>query len=423
MKPIVSIHHLGPLKDVEVEINKYNVFIGPQSSGKSTLAKVISFCQWLEKDVLIKQGKDHIDTKYIDKNLIKYHKLDSYIYDDTQIKFKGNLLQILFDGKSHNCQVDIVGDLKKAKMGKISYIPSERNYVAIPNLSTLKMADTYVRDFVFDWLLIRSKFDVKNQIDLLGLGIKYYYDASKGDVIVLPDGKTIDMDQASSGIQSAVPMYAFLNYNTKWVFENEQDISFDKYTAIRNLADQTFFSDKEIADLMKRESLKNDKIFSDLINIIITLKDKSGLKDSVVRIADLTERIGKPHYSNLIIEEPEENLFPETQYYLIKEIAQMIDNKRDNTIVITTHSPYVMTTINNLIAAGDIVSHDESKKDAVENILHCSSYIRYEDLSAYGIKDGKIHSIKDDEFQLISTDELDKASECISDDYSKLLEL
>ena len=68
MKPIVSIHHLGPLKDVEVEINKYNVFIGPQSSGKSTLAKVISFCQWLEKDVLIKQGKDHIDTKYIDAN-------------------------------------------------------------------------------------------------------------------------------------------------------------------------------------------------------------------------------------------------------------------------------------------------------------------------------------------------------------------
>ena len=141
------------------------------------------------------------------------------------------------------------------------------------------------------------------------------------------------------------------------------------------------------------------------------------------QLIDLTDRIGRPHYSNLIIEEPEENLFPETQYYLIKEIAQMIDNKRENTLVITTHSPYVMAAVNNLIAAGNVVKADASKKDAVKEILHCPASICYEDLSAYGIKNGEIHSIKDDEFQLISTDELDKASECISDDYSKLMEL
>lgn len=401
MKSILSIHHLGPIKDVTVEINKYNVFIGPQSSGKSTIAKVISFCQWLEKDVLIKQGKKHIDSKYIDKNLVKYHKLDSYIYSDTRIKFKGSLLHFVYNGRDKDCRVDIIGDLTNAVVGKVAYIPSERNYVTIPNLSTLKMANTYIREFVFDWLLIRSKFDVRNQIDLLGLGIKYYYDSQKGNVIILPDGTKIDLEQASSGIQSAVPMYAFLNYNTKWVFENEPDISFDKYTAISNLTNQIVMPDSSINGLKNKEPMM-------LFN---------------KQLSHLIKRIGVPHYSNLIIEEPEENLFPETQYLLIKDIIRMMNNGRDNTIVMTTHSPYVMTAINNLIAAGNVVSRDGSKKDAVERILGGPSYILYDDLSAYGIKDGEIHSIKDADFQLISTDELDRASECISDDYSKLLEL
>ena len=33
------------------------MLIGPQSSGKSTIAKVISFCLWLEKDVLMLLSK------------------------------------------------------------------------------------------------------------------------------------------------------------------------------------------------------------------------------------------------------------------------------------------------------------------------------------------------------------------------------
>ena len=45
------IRNVGPVKSVDVQLNKVNVFIGPQSSGKSTIAKVLSTCSWVEKEV------------------------------------------------------------------------------------------------------------------------------------------------------------------------------------------------------------------------------------------------------------------------------------------------------------------------------------------------------------------------------------
>ena len=43
------IRNVGPVKSVDLRLNKVNMFIGPQGSGKSTIAKILSFCSWLEK--------------------------------------------------------------------------------------------------------------------------------------------------------------------------------------------------------------------------------------------------------------------------------------------------------------------------------------------------------------------------------------
>ena len=52
----IEIKNIGPIKEVEISLNKINVFMGPQSSGKSTIAKIISFCTWVEKDVATNQS-------------------------------------------------------------------------------------------------------------------------------------------------------------------------------------------------------------------------------------------------------------------------------------------------------------------------------------------------------------------------------
>ena len=45
----ITIKNVGPIKEAELTLNKVNVFMGPQSSGKSTIAKIISYCTWVEK--------------------------------------------------------------------------------------------------------------------------------------------------------------------------------------------------------------------------------------------------------------------------------------------------------------------------------------------------------------------------------------
>ena len=35
------VHNVGPIRDADIRLKKVNVFIGPQSSGKSTIAKII----------------------------------------------------------------------------------------------------------------------------------------------------------------------------------------------------------------------------------------------------------------------------------------------------------------------------------------------------------------------------------------------
>ena len=69
------IRHVGPINSIDIELNKVNVFIGPQGCGKSTIAKIISFCSWLEKqnDVTFRATGDGLI-----KRLCDFHHLDGY---------------------------------------------------------------------------------------------------------------------------------------------------------------------------------------------------------------------------------------------------------------------------------------------------------------------------------------------------------
>ena len=67
----IVIKNVGPIKNAEFDLNKINVFMGPQSSGKSTIAKIISYCSWFEKNYILaaKPLKDFYS------ELVEYHNL------------------------------------------------------------------------------------------------------------------------------------------------------------------------------------------------------------------------------------------------------------------------------------------------------------------------------------------------------------
>lgn len=72
------------------------MLIGPQSSGKSTIAKVISFCLWLEKDVLMRRNTDYVSWSFVEKQLLEFHKLKNYLNEGYAIFFVGDAIDFSY---------------------------------------------------------------------------------------------------------------------------------------------------------------------------------------------------------------------------------------------------------------------------------------------------------------------------------------
>lgn len=411
----ISIQNFGPIINVSIDIKQFNIFIGPQSSGKSTIAKCISFGLWLEKDISLHQSADHIDKDFIRQQFLTYHKLESYVLPNSHIEYHCDFFTFIFTPSSSSVTLS---KRPPMGMGKIAYIPSERNFVTQPNIATLKMGADYMRDFLFDWLLLRSKYTLSNAIPILDLGVKYYYDENRGDRIILNTGKDISLSEASSGLQSVTPLLASIIYCTRWVYENEADLSFDRHLLMKKALLKSL---QEIEPSSKSDMLENAER-----TIVEILDEEDPSKPSPsIPLDDLLEsyisRFSRPSYSGLIIEEPEQNLFPLTQHELVQFLASAFNSHSENVFVITTHSPYVMSSINNLIEAHHVVSR--LGRSVWSNDISRETVLAHNHITAHYLNDGSSTDIFDQEVELISADALDSASNKIEQEFNRLLTL
>ena len=72
------IRNVGPIKSVDIRLNKVIAFIGPQGSGKSTIAKIISFCSWLGK---ANEATHRAAGDGMIKRLGSFHHMEEYFSD------------------------------------------------------------------------------------------------------------------------------------------------------------------------------------------------------------------------------------------------------------------------------------------------------------------------------------------------------
>jgi hypothetical protein len=103
----------------------------------------------------------------------------------------------------------------------------------------------------------------------------------------------------------------------------------------------------------------------------------------------------------LIIDEPEMNLHPESQAKLL-EVLGMLVNAGVN-VLLTTHSPYFMSHLNNLIS-GDMTDERIREKQAKSLYLEdARAFLSPDDVSAYEMKkdrlgNQKLHDLKDKDY-------------------------
>ena len=88
---------------------------------------------------------------------------------------------------------------------------------------------------------------------------------------------------------------------------------------------------------------------------------------------------------------------------------------------ITTHSPYILGTINNLLYAGRISGMVDKKR--LNEIIKESRWISFDKLDARFIEQGSARSCLDEEFGAIQNEVIDGASEDINDDFDRMVRL
>lgn len=121
-----------------------------------------------------------------------------------------------------------------------------------------------------------------------------------------------------------------------------------------------------------------------------------------------------------IIEEPGSHLFPNAQK-LIAEFIAFAKNRGKDKMLITTHSPYILGTINNLLYA-DRISGSVDKKE-LEKIIPQDKWLSFDDVSAYFIDRGQVLSCMDEGFGSIENEIIDGASEDIYRDFDAMVAL
>jgi hypothetical protein len=123
----------------------------------------------------------------------------------------------------------------------------------------------------------------------------------------------------------------------------------------------------------------------------------------------------------LYIEEPEAHLFPSAQGALTAHLAAVSNfTAPAGHMLITTHSPYVLATLNTLIKAQLVATLNERAIKRVEKVVPKEEWLAPGRVAAYALQSGKLASIKDDS-GLIDGEYLDKISTEISGDFMELL--
>jgi hypothetical protein len=400
------IKNFGPINDISIDIKDINIFIGPTSSGKSVVAKLIAiftsplFIQnsyFIQFEELLRsyniEFAFHEDTEIIyyshncywhirnkklevDNNTnVDINKIISFdVFNNLYAKSRGNMsaqewIIWSMNNLSPEKKIEIFSDEKENSIDMLKaailnqyiqskeyfslfnpvYFPAERIFISsvAETLFELVKYNISLTESIKDF---GSKFEVArkniNSLNVSFLQAQYQY-SDRNNYIILENGEKIKLEVASSGLQSCIPLMIVLEY----------------YSNIKRIIDYCF-----------------------------------------------------------VVEEPELNLYPTMQKSLLEFIVSKVSKTNDR-LVLTTHSPYILTAIDNLIQAKNAFGkHPELKKE-INDVVPEELWVDFNKVSCYYFDKGYCRSTLDNEMQSIGASNIDDVSIQLGETFDRLMDL
>ena len=339
----LRIKNFGPIgpglseNDGWIDFKRVTVFIGNQGAGKSTVAKLFSSFSWMEKALV----RGDYEKKWFERKgrmksqFLSYHRLENYLEAGTrgsvEIEYEGNACTIRYaDGQLNitklTHQRTASADGQQAELNitelthqeyalpQVMYVPAERNFISyVRNPRELKLSSESLKEFLtaFD----QAKDSLRGALKLPINDSEIEYDRLNDILNIRGPGHKLRLTDASSGFQSFVPLYLVSEYLAGTVQKKSQDR-------------------QELMSTGEAERFKKgvESIFA---NDALTEEQKR------VAISVLSRRFNKTAFIN-IVEEPEQNLFPSSQWEILKSLLSFNSQGVHNRLVLTTHSPYIV---------------------------------------------------------------------------------
>jgi AAA15 family ATPase/GTPase len=300
----LRIKNFGPIRQGMVttegwlEFKRVTVFIGNQGSGKSTLAKMFSTFSWMEKALV----RGDYDKKWFERKgrlknqLLSYHRLEHYSHSDTEygteLEYKGDAFTISYVKGQLTIQ-----DIRKTgeqtyQLPQVMYVPAERNFIAyVRHPRELKLSSEALKEFLTEFDKAKTGLGATVKLPINNTEIEY--DKLNDILNIKGQGHRLRLTDASSGFQSLVPLYLVSQHLSKSVqskSKEQQPMSTEELARFKKWA-ESIFRDETLTEEQQRAA-----------------------------ISTLSASFNKTAFLN-IVEEPEQNLFPSSQWEMLKSTA------------------------------------------------------------------------------------------------------
>lgn len=300
-----------------IDFKRVTLFIGNQGSGKSTVAKLFSTFSWIEKALV----RGDYEKKWFERKgrlknqFLSYHRLENYLsageQDAAEIEYEGDAYTIRYAAGQLSIHESQGQDYA---LPQVMYVPAERNFISyVRNPRELKLSSDSLKEFLAAFE--EAKEALRGGVKLPINDSEIEYDRQNKILNLKGPGHKLRLSDASSGFQSFVPLYLVSQHLANTVQaqhqNNQPPMSADELARFR----------KGVKDIFANEALTEEQ--------------------KRVALSVLSSRFNKTAFIN-IVEEPEQNLFPSSQWDMLKSLLSFNSQGAHNRLILTTHSPYIV---------------------------------------------------------------------------------
>ena len=365
------IKNFGPINEAVIDIARITILIGEQGAGKSTIAKLYALFTWLEKALMRHQltSKSIMQYSRFRNKYCVYNSIDGYFKNDTELIFEG--MHYRFSYRESGLEIDEIGadetSNEEYSISKVMYVPAERIILGCAeHPSNLKGLSEPMITFLDEYE--RAKKVLKSGYSLPFGDVAFEYDALNDISKLHYNQFDVKLSASASGYQSALPLLL--------VSKNLSDMVYNSLHSDNDL------TNKERMRLQNEvESIMNDETLSDEVKMAL--------------MRSLSSRYSYSRFVN-IVEEMELNLYPDSQKGMLYELISYTNRSKDNRLMLTTHSPYIVNYLTLAIKAGVLAGQAEgnvSLMDRIGKIVPKESYVDIEDWKIYEVSSGQAREL------------------------------